>query len=71
MNKYFLIYYLVIPFICFAQDEKKQDQNAELPDFVITGTEAVSVEKAKKMEPDFGSTISEEFLKPILFARTA
>ena len=57
---------ITIPLICFAQDEKKPDQNVELPEFVITGTEAVSVEKAKKMEPDFGSTISEEYLKPIL-----
>jgi hypothetical protein len=65
MMKKILIFFIVIPFICFAQDEKKQDQNVELPDFVITGTEAVSVEKAQKMEPDFGSTISEEFLKPI------
>src|ERR1035437_3001170 len=65
MMKKILIFFIVIPFICFAQDEKKQDQNVELPDFVITGTEAVSVEKAQKMEPDFGSTLSEEFLKPI------
>jgi hypothetical protein len=64
MMKKILIFFLAIPFFCFAQDEKKQDQNVELPDFVITGTESVSVEKAKKMEPDFGSTISEEFLKP-------
>ena len=62
--KKILVFILVIPVYCFAQDDKKQDQNVELPDFVITGTEAVSVEKAKKMEPDFGSTISEEFLKP-------
>lgn len=68
MTKNILIFFIVIPFICFAQDEKKQDQNVELPDFVITGTEAVSVEKAQKMEPDFGSTISEEFLKPIFSA---
>jgi hypothetical protein len=67
MNKILsLLLFLVIPFICFAQDEKKPDQNVELPEFVITGTEAVSVEKAKKMEPDFGTTLSEEFLKPIL-----
>ncbi|MDR3666031.1 MAG: TonB-dependent receptor [Ignavibacteriaceae bacterium] len=57
---------IIIPFICFAQEEKKPEQNVELPEFVITGTEAVSVEKAKKIEPDFGSTISEEFLKPAL-----
>ena len=68
MMKKILTLCIVIPFICFAQDEKKQDQNVELPDFVITGTEAVSVEKAKKMEPDFGSTISDEFLKPAFSA---
>ena len=63
MMKLLLIFFLV-PFICFPQDENKQDQNVELPEFVITGTEAVSIEKAKKIEPDFGSTISQDFLKP-------
>ena len=65
MRNKILLFFMVIPYIfCFAQDEKKQDQNVELPEFVITGTEAVSVQNAKKMYPDFGSTISEEFLKP-------
>src|SRR5665647_1048605 len=68
MMKMVLIFFIVVPYICFSQDNKKQEQNVELPDFVITGTEAVSVEKAKKMEPDFGSTISEEFLKPAFSA---
>jgi hypothetical protein len=68
MMKKILISFLIIPLLCFAQDNKKQDQNVELPDFVITGTEAVSIEKAKKMDPDFGSTISEEFLKPAFSA---
>jgi hypothetical protein len=68
MMKYILMFVVIIPIICFAQDDKKQDQNAEMPDFIITGTEAVSVEKVQKMEPDFGSAISEEFLKPMFSA---
>ena len=68
MMKKIFLFLIVLPFICFAQGEKKQDQNVELPDFVITSTETVSVEKAKKIEPDFGSTISEEFLKPVFSA---
>jgi hypothetical protein len=61
-----ITYFILITSISFAQDEKKTDQNVELPDFVITGNESVSVEKAKKLEPDFGYTISDEFLKPSL-----
>jgi hypothetical protein len=69
MKKKILLFFIVIPsFFCFPQDENKQDQNVELPEFVITGSEAVTVQNAKKMDPDFGSTISEEYLKPIFSA---
>jgi hypothetical protein len=51
--------------LCFSQENKKQTSGVELPDFVITGNEKVSVENAKKPEPDFVSTLSEEFLKPV------
>ncbi|MDR3610830.1 MAG: hypothetical protein P4L27_09725 [Ignavibacteriaceae bacterium] len=59
-----LFYIVVFSLFSLAQEDKKQDQNVELPDFVITGNESVSIEKAKKIQADFGSAISEEFLKP-------
>lgn len=48
----------------FAQDEKQNNPNVELPDFVITGTSKVNLKKVDKIKPDFISTVSEEFLKP-------
>lgn len=48
----------------FAQDEKSSDPSVELPDFVITGKYQTSVQAAKKIPPDFVSTLSDEFLKP-------
>ncbi len=56
---------VLINIICFAQDNKKSNQNVELPDFVITGKENVSIESAKKIPPDFISTVSPNFLKPV------
>ena len=42
-----------------------QDSGVELPDFVITGKDIVNVGKIQKIPPDFISTISETFLKPV------
>jgi hypothetical protein len=64
MIKKTLILIMLFSLYCLAQEDKKQDQSVELPDFVITGNESVSIEKAKKLQPDFGSTISEEFIRP-------
>ena len=63
INKIFVLV-LFTTVLCLGQDDKKQSAGVELPEFVITGNESVSVEKAKKPEPDFKSTLSEEFLKP-------
>jgi hypothetical protein len=46
-----------------AQDDRP-NPNVELPDFVITGTDVVSVQISDKLAPEFVSTISEEFIKP-------
>jgi hypothetical protein len=35
-----------------------------LPDFVITGNDAVTIQKGNKMEPDAISILNEQFLKP-------
>ncbi|MFO7448159.1 MAG: TonB-dependent receptor [Ignavibacteriaceae bacterium] len=48
--------------ILFAQDEA--NPNVELPDFVITGTDVVNVQKAQKIMPEIVSSISQSFLKP-------
>lgn len=48
----------------FAQDTQKQNPGVQLPDFVITGKDVISVENAKKIPPPFISTVSEEFFKP-------
>ncbi|MHB1686206.1 MAG: hypothetical protein ACYCVH_02365 [Ignavibacteriaceae bacterium] len=49
----------------FAQDGQKQNPGVQLPDFVITGKDVISVENAKKIPPPFVSIISEQFFKPV------
>lgn len=62
LNLIFIL--LSFSLVAFAQDEKQKNPNVELPDFVITGTSKVNINKVDKIKPDFVSTISEEFLKP-------
>lgn len=64
MNRKILILFIIFSALLYAQDTKKTNPNVELPDFVITGKEVVSVEKAKKIPPDFVSILSPEFIKP-------
>lgn len=47
-----------------AQDEKKENPSIELPEFVITGSDAVSVLKAKKIDPELVPLLNEKFFKP-------
>lgn len=63
MIKY-LIAFVFFSSAFFAQDDKQENPNVELPDFVITGTSKISIKKVDKIKPDFVTTISEEFLKP-------
>jgi len=63
INKISILFF-ALSVLCFSQDDKKQASGVELPDFVITGNEKVSVEKAGKPIPDFESILSEEFVKP-------
>lgn len=51
--------------LIFAQGNEKQNSTVELPDFVITGKDVISLQKANKLEPGFISTISEEFIRPV------
>lgn len=63
MSKLFLTCFLISVSL-FAQEKEGTDPSVELPDFVITGKYQTSVQPAKKLPPDFVSTISEDFLKP-------
>jgi len=68
MSKIILIVIILFYFIsAFGQDQQKQGSNSgvELPDFIITGTDVVSLRHVQKIPPDFIPAISEEFLKPV------
>ena len=47
----------------FAQDES-QSQSIELPDFVITGQESISIPKMQKRMSDFIPLLSQDFFTP-------
>lgn len=49
--------------LCVASGQT--DPNVELPDFVITGADVVAVKGAQKIAPEFISTTSEQFFKPV------
>jgi hypothetical protein len=59
IRKLLILLLLITPYLA------AQNSGVELPDFVITGKEVVSVGKTEKIPPDFISTISEAFLKPV------
>lgn len=63
MKNLFLLCFL-ISITLYAQVKEGENPAVELPDFVITGKYQSSVQAAKKLPPDFVSTISEDFLKP-------
>ncbi len=61
MKKIILI--ILLASSIYAQEEN-QSQSIELPDFVITGKESISIQKAKKSEPDFIPLLSNDFFIP-------
>jgi hypothetical protein len=61
IKKLFLVF-ASFSLLALAQD--KQNPNVELPDFVITGRDIVSIQKAKKIQPALVSTVSQDFFKP-------
>jgi len=61
-KKLFLVIFLLTGFVSAQQ----QNPNVELPDFIITGTDVIAVQGAQKISPEFVSTISEQFFKPVL-----
>ena len=64
MTKKLFILLVIITLTASGQETTKSSGNVELPDFIITGKEVISVEQAKKIAPDFVSTISGDFIKP-------
>ncbi len=66
--KKILIFTIFLLFVSkiFSQENKQKNPSVELPDFVITGTEKVTVKKTQKIAPNFVPIISEAFIKPKL-----
>jgi hypothetical protein len=62
-KKILLLVLIPVVFI-FSQDDKSKNPNVELPDFVITGQDVISIKRADKIQPDFISTVTEKFIKP-------
>ena len=68
IRKIFIVLILIFSIPAFAQEKQKQQQSnsgVELPDFVITGTDVVSLRHAQKIPPNFIPAISKEFLNPV------
>jgi hypothetical protein len=64
MIKIFLL--ILFPAVLiFSQVDKSKNPNVELPDFVITGQDVISIKRAFKIKPDFISTVTDKFVKPV------
>lgn len=64
IKRFFLIVFSFLPVILFAQDDSQKNPSVELPSFVITGKDVISLPKLKKLPTGFISTVSEEYFKP-------
>ena len=56
---------LVLTFCFNLNAQDKQNQNVELPDFVITGKNVINVKSANKKAPPVLEIISNNFLQPV------
>lgn len=65
MMKKIILFLILVQVTVFAQDEKSQ--SVELPEFVITGTEKVTLPVLPKKRPKLISTLSEEFFLPAYY----
>ena len=63
MIKKVIFFLLIFVVTAFSQDVK--NPNVELPDFVITGKDVVSVRRVEKMKPGFVGTVTKEFINPV------
>lgn len=64
IKKFVFIAVLLLPAFLIAQDDQQKNSSVELPSFVITGKDAVSLPKLKKLPTGFISAVSEEYFKP-------
>jgi len=55
---------ILIPVALTAQEHKQNQQSVELPEFVITGVERISLPAVSKPKAELISTLSNEFFKP-------
>ena len=61
-----ILFLILFPAVLiFSQDDKTKNPNVELPNFVITGQDVISIKRAVKIKPDFISTVTEKFVKPV------
>ena len=58
------IFFIVLSVSILTLAQDRSNPNVELPDFVITGRDIVSIQKAKKIKPEVVPTISKDFFKP-------
>jgi len=62
IRKLFIIF--LLPVLSFAQEQTNTSQSIELPEFVITGVERVSLPAAVKPKAELIPVLSEDFFKP-------
>ena len=63
MIKKVIFILLIFIVTAFSQDDK--NPNVELPSFVITGKDVISVRRVEKMKPGFVGTVTKEFINPV------
>jgi hypothetical protein len=54
----------LFPAFLFGQEDNQKNSSVELPSFVITGKDVISLPKLKKLPTGFISSVSEEYFKP-------
>ena len=63
MIKKVILFLIIFVVTSFSQEDK--NPNVELPDFVITGKDVVSVRRVDKVKPGFIGTVTKEFINPV------
>jgi len=64
IKKFLFFAVLLVPALLSAQDDQQKNSSVELPSFVITGKDVISLPKLKKQPTGFISVVSEEYFKP-------
>lgn len=59
-----IIILFAIPLTCFAQIKKLSDPSIELPEFVITGVEHITLPVVQKSKAELVSILSKDFVRP-------